>query len=118
MPRFCANLNSRFTELPLLDRFEAAAKAGFKGVEIGNPYEAAINVSDLQAAREKIFADRVEYIFKHMDKKKTGKISKDEALGEVKIHFDEIDANKDGFIDREELLKAIAAKPKPEKEEK
>jgi Ca2+-binding EF-hand superfamily protein len=77
-----------------------------------------LNVSDLQAAREKIFSDRVEYIFKHMDKKKTGKISKDDALGEVKIHFDEIDANKDGFIDREELLKAISAKPKAEKDEK
>ncbi len=40
MPRFCANLNFLFTELPFLDRFEAAAKAGFKAVEIGNPYEA------------------------------------------------------------------------------
>ncbi len=40
MPRFCANLNFLFTEAPFLDRFEAAAKAGFKGVEIGNPYEA------------------------------------------------------------------------------
>jgi hydroxypyruvate isomerase len=41
MLRFCANLNFLFTELPFLDRFEAAAKAGFKGVEIGNPYEAS-----------------------------------------------------------------------------
>ena len=40
MLRFCANLNFLFTEVPLLDRFEAAAKAGFKAVEIGNPYEA------------------------------------------------------------------------------
>ena len=40
MPRFCANLNFLFGEVPLLDRFEAAAKAGFKAVEIGNPYEA------------------------------------------------------------------------------
>jgi hydroxypyruvate isomerase len=40
MPRFCANLNFLFTEVPLLDRFAAAAKAGFKAVEIGNPYEA------------------------------------------------------------------------------
>jgi hydroxypyruvate isomerase len=40
MPRFAANLNFMFTELPLLDRFEAAVKAGFKAVEIGNPYEA------------------------------------------------------------------------------
>lgn len=41
MPRLCANLNFLFTEVPLLDRFEAAAKAGFKAVEIGNPYEAS-----------------------------------------------------------------------------
>src|SRR5262245_45915548 len=41
MPRFCANLNFLFTEVPLLDRFEGAAKTGFKGVEIGNPYEAS-----------------------------------------------------------------------------
>ena len=41
MPRFCANLNFLFTEVPLLDRLDAAAKAGFKAVEIGNPYEAS-----------------------------------------------------------------------------
>lgn len=40
MPRFAANLNFLFTEVPFLDRFAAAAKAGFKAVEIINPYEA------------------------------------------------------------------------------
>ena len=50
MPRFSANLNFLFTELPLLDRFEAAAKAGFKAVEIGNPYEAS--ASDIAARLE------------------------------------------------------------------
>lgn len=43
MLRFCANLNFLFTDLPFLERFEAAAKAGFRGVEIGNPYEAPAN---------------------------------------------------------------------------
>jgi hydroxypyruvate isomerase len=38
MPRFAANLNYLFTELPFLDRFEAAAAAGFKAVEATNPY--------------------------------------------------------------------------------
>jgi hydroxypyruvate isomerase len=33
MPRFNANLTMLFTERPFLDRFEAAAKAGFTGVE-------------------------------------------------------------------------------------
>jgi hydroxypyruvate isomerase len=40
MPRFAANLSFLFTEVPFLDRFEAAAKAGFKAVESTNIYEA------------------------------------------------------------------------------
>lgn len=38
MPRFAANLSLLFTELPFLDRFEQAAKAGFVAVEIQFPY--------------------------------------------------------------------------------
>lgn len=38
MPRFAANLSFLFTELPFLDRFEAAAHAGFKAVEYHFPY--------------------------------------------------------------------------------
>jgi hydroxypyruvate isomerase len=41
MPKFAANLNFLFTELPFLDRFEAAAAAGFKAVEATNPYESS-----------------------------------------------------------------------------
>ena len=40
MPRFAANLSFMFTEAPFLDRFEAAAQAGFKAVEFLNPFEA------------------------------------------------------------------------------
>ena len=39
MPRFAANLTLMFTELPFLDRFDAAAKAGFTAVEFLFPYE-------------------------------------------------------------------------------
>jgi hydroxypyruvate isomerase len=39
MPRFAANLNFMFNEVPLPDRFEAAAKAGFKAAEMLNPFE-------------------------------------------------------------------------------
>ena len=38
MPKFAANLSMLFTEHPFLDRFEAAAKAGFKAVEFLFPY--------------------------------------------------------------------------------
>jgi len=39
MPRFAANLHYLFTEHPFLDRFAAAAEAGFKGVEFQVPYD-------------------------------------------------------------------------------
>jgi hydroxypyruvate isomerase len=42
MPRFAANLTMLFNELPFLDRFEAAAKAGFKAVEFLFPYPYAV----------------------------------------------------------------------------
>ncbi|SNT72770.1 hydroxypyruvate isomerase family protein [Paracoccus seriniphilus] len=41
MPRFAANLSLMFTELPIHDRFAAAADAGFKGVELLFPYDVA-----------------------------------------------------------------------------
>src|SRR5512145_3045756 len=43
MPRFSANLSMLFTELPFLDRFEAARRAGFEAVEIQFPYEHSID---------------------------------------------------------------------------
>ena len=39
MPRLAANLSWLFTEVPFLDRFEAAAAAGFRAVEFLQPYE-------------------------------------------------------------------------------
>jgi len=39
MPRFAANLTMMFTEVPFLDRFAAAADAGFTAVEFLFPYD-------------------------------------------------------------------------------
>lgn len=39
MLRFSAHLSMLFTEVGFLDRFEAAARAGFRGVEYMGPYE-------------------------------------------------------------------------------
>ena len=39
MPRFAANLSMMFTDVPFLDRFEAAASAGFTAVEFLFPYD-------------------------------------------------------------------------------
>ncbi len=41
MPRLAANLMYLFTERPLLERFGAAAAAGFKAVELQFPYDHA-----------------------------------------------------------------------------
>ncbi len=41
MPRFAANLSLLFTELPLEERFAAAARSGFDAVEIQFPYAMA-----------------------------------------------------------------------------
>ncbi|MCY1398346.1 Hydroxypyruvate isomerase [compost metagenome] len=46
--KICANLSLLFTELPLLERVQAAADAGFDGVEIQFPYEVA--AQDFRAA--------------------------------------------------------------------
>src|SRR5499426_2622272 len=41
MPRFAANLAYLFTERPLIERFAAAAAAGFRAVELQVPYDLA-----------------------------------------------------------------------------
>ncbi len=41
MPRFAANLSMMFNEVPFLERFDAAARAGFEAVEFLFPYDHA-----------------------------------------------------------------------------
>jgi 2-dehydrotetronate isomerase len=41
MPRLAANLGHQFTERPLIERFGAAAEAGFEAVELQFPYDVA-----------------------------------------------------------------------------
>jgi hydroxypyruvate isomerase len=49
MPKFAANLTMLFNEVNFLDRFEAAARAGFRGVEYLFPYD-----FDAEELREKL----------------------------------------------------------------
>lgn len=51
MPNFAVNLSMLFTELPLIERFDAAAQAGFKEVEIQFPYE--LTPDEIQAALQR-----------------------------------------------------------------
>jgi hydroxypyruvate isomerase len=50
MPRFAANLGFLWPELPLLGRIAAAARAGFRAIEMHWPYEVA--ASDVRRACE------------------------------------------------------------------
>jgi hydroxypyruvate isomerase len=55
MPKLAANLSWLFTELPLRERFAAAAACGFRGVEVLFPYELPA-----PAAREQLTAHGLE----------------------------------------------------------
>jgi len=70
-----------------------------------------IAADELKAGREELVNKRVDAVFKALDTNKDGKISKEEARGQVRRHFDELDTNKDGFVSRDELLKAGTALP-------
>ena len=49
MPRFAANLSMLFTEVPFIERFALAAKAGFTEVEFLFPY--AHTIAELKAVQ-------------------------------------------------------------------
>ncbi len=55
--RFCANLSMMFNEVPFLERFDAAARAGFKGVEYLFPFE-----HDAHELRARLDASGLEQI--------------------------------------------------------
>jgi 2-dehydrotetronate isomerase len=49
MPKFAANLTMMFTEVPFLERFAAARRAGFRAVEFQRPY--AWSIDDVRRAQ-------------------------------------------------------------------
>lgn len=61
MPRFAANLSMLFTEHPFLDRFEAAARAGFQAVEFLFPY-----AHDAQEIRARLQAHRLTLVLHNL----------------------------------------------------
>jgi hydroxypyruvate isomerase len=61
MPRFAANLSMLFTEAPFLQRFDRAAAAGFKAVELQFPYEAPA-----AAIRERLVANGLEMVLHNL----------------------------------------------------
>ncbi|MNZ29612.1 Hydroxypyruvate isomerase [compost metagenome] len=57
MPRFAANLSMLFTEVDFLDRFAAAAQAGFSGVEYLFPYDFPV-----EEIRARLDANKLEQV--------------------------------------------------------
>ncbi len=54
MLKFSANLSLLFTEVPLLERFGAARRAGFQAVEIQFPYELSIEAISSELDRHEL----------------------------------------------------------------
>lgn len=61
MPKFAANLTMLFNEVPFLDRFECAAKAGFEAVEFLFPY--AYPVEEI---RQRLDANRLKLVLHNL----------------------------------------------------
>jgi Ca2+-binding EF-hand superfamily protein len=72
-----------------------------------------IDPDELAAMRQRIVGERVDSLIKELDADKDGKISRAEARGEIRRNFDELDRNKDGYVDRDELLHGALAKHPP-----
>lgn len=50
MAKFCANLSFIFTDVPFVERYAAASRAGFKAVESGFPYQ--VPIEEVTAAKK------------------------------------------------------------------
>src|SRR5215831_15044128 len=61
MARFAANLSMMFNEVPFLERFEAAAAAGFEAVEFLFPYDFPAEVIE-----QKLRENRLENVLFNM----------------------------------------------------
>ena len=61
MPRFAANLSMLFDDVPFLDRFERAARAGFTAVEYQFPY-----THPVQAIRERLDAHDLVMVLQNL----------------------------------------------------
>lgn len=73
--------------------------------------DGTLDADELKAGREWIVKNRVDSLLSRLDANKDGRIARSEAKGQIREHFQDIDSNRDGFLEREELMKAIAEKP-------
>lgn len=76
--------------------------------ELDTNKDGALDRQELQAAHAKRGGPGGHGMVARLDKNGDGKIAKDEAPPPMQEHFDEIDANKDGFVEQAELQAAHA----------
>ena len=101
MPNFAANLTMLFTELPFLDRFERAAKAGFDGVEFLFPY--AFSAAEI---KERLDAHGLEQVLHNLP-------AGDWDAGErgIACHPDRVDEFRAGVATAIDYAKALGVRP-------
>jgi len=87
MPRFAANLSMLFTEVPLLERFERAARAGFTAVEIQFPYD-----TPAEQLQQALFRNKLTLVLHNLP-------AGDWAAGErgIACHPDRVDEFRQGL---------------------
>lgn len=97
MPRFAANLTLLFTEVPFLERFERAARAGFQAVEFLFPY--AHPASEIRA---RLDAHRLQLVLHNLP-------AGDWAAGErgIACHPDRVAEFRDGVGQALEYARAL-----------
>lgn len=66
--------------------------------------------SEVKMFREQRSKERIDGLISALDKNGDGKISKDEARGLWADNFAQLDKNKDGFLDRQEIEQAFSFK--------
>lgn len=100
MPKLAANLSMLFNEVDFLDRFDAAAKAGFKGVEFLFPY--AFTVEQI---KQKLDANQLELVLHNLP-------AGDWEAGErgIACHPDRVEEFKEGVDKAISYGKALGVK--------